>query len=247
MTRNRLHEGSRLFNGEHPNTSPVLPGQVDEVCRVRENEVPADRLLERRPQDRVGVTDRAGRQASVEQFAVERLDVERGNSRHRSRAKPRAHVTAQQPFVVLKALRAQSRLGAELEPAIQVLIQCLLRRVEIPAAISFAEHFVEMSLSVPQSAVDGLAQVVSPLGFGIAAIVYAHQPSAATASDDLPDFSCHTHGGAAHQWHTAQRYSTDLSGVRKKKADRGSDNGPMTLGFVKGTQLSGYTAPGGRF
>lgn len=38
---------------------------------------------------------------------------------------------------------------------------------------------------------NGLVQVVPLLGFGIAAVVYAHQPIARTASDDLADFSCH--------------------------------------------------------
>src|SRR5579872_1237330 len=92
MTHNRLHERSRLFNGEYPYTPSVLPGQVDQVCRIRENEVPADCLLERRPQDCVGVTDRAGGQASVKQFAVERLDVEGGNLCQSLRAKSRTHV-----------------------------------------------------------------------------------------------------------------------------------------------------------
>jgi hypothetical protein len=67
----------------------------------------------------------------------------------------------------------------------------LLGRVEIPAAISLAEHLVEMSLSVPQSAANGVVQVISFLGFGIAAVVHTHQPSVGTASNDLTDFSCH--------------------------------------------------------
>lgn len=144
----------------------------------------------------MGITDRAGRQASIEQFAVEHLDVERRNSRQSFHAELRPHVTTQQPFVVLKALRAQPRLGADLKPAIQVLIQCLLRRVQIPAPIALAEHFVEMRLSVPQSAVDGVVQVIPFLGFEIAAVVYAYQPSAGTASDDLTDFSCHRDSSA---------------------------------------------------
>jgi hypothetical protein len=64
----------------------------------------------------------------------------------------------------------------------------LLRRIEIPTAISLAEHFVEMSLSVPQSTVDGLVQVLSLLSFRIAAVECANQPSMVTASDDLTDF-----------------------------------------------------------
>lgn len=149
MTCNRLDERSRLFNREDPKSPLVFSGQVDQVCRVRKNKAPADCLLQRRPQDCVGISDRPGRQASVEQFPVERLDVERGNGRQCFRAELRAHVTAQQPFIVLKALRTQPRLGANLEPAIEVLIQYLLRRVQISALISLAEHLVEMSLSFP--------------------------------------------------------------------------------------------------
>jgi len=72
---------------------------------------------------------------------------------------------------------ARNRLGANLKPSIQVLIQCLLRRV--PAVIPLAEQFVEMSLSVPQSAVDGLVQVLSLLVLRIAAVVHARQPGVA--------------------------------------------------------------------
>jgi hypothetical protein len=36
------------------------------------------------------------------------------------------------------------------------LIERLLRRVELSPTVSLAEHFVEMSLSIPESAVDGL-------------------------------------------------------------------------------------------
>ena len=66
--------------------------------------------------------------------------------------------------------------------------------------ISLAEHFVEMSLSVPRPAADGLVQILSLLGFRIAAAVNAPQPSVATASDDLTDFSCDrdTSAGVAH-------------------------------------------------
>jgi len=46
-------------------------------------------------------------------------------------------------------------------------------------AISLTQHLFEMNLSVPPSAVDGLVQVISFSGFGIAAVVNAHQPSVA--------------------------------------------------------------------
>jgi hypothetical protein len=59
----------------------------------------------------------------------------------------------------------------------QVLIERSLRRVEILAAVSLPEHFVEMSLCIPQSAVDGLIQILSLLGFEVAAAIYSHQPS----------------------------------------------------------------------
>jgi len=72
-----------------------------------------------------------------------------------------------------------------------VLVERLLRRIELSPEVSLTEHLVEMSLRIPQSAVDGLVQILSPLGFGVAAAVYAHQPSTSFASDDLADFSCH--------------------------------------------------------
>ena len=74
-TRNCLHERLGLFNGEYSDTSSALPGQIDEIRGIRQNQVPLDRLIQRRPQDRVGVADGASRKASVHQFAVERLDV----------------------------------------------------------------------------------------------------------------------------------------------------------------------------
>lgn len=48
-------------------------------------------------------------------------------------------------------------------------------------------HFVDMRLSVPQSTADGLVQVLSPLGFGSAAVIDAHQPGAETPSNDRTD------------------------------------------------------------
>ena len=98
--------------------------------------------------------------------------------------------TTNSSLVILKALRLQPRPGANLDPAIEVLIARLIRQVEIPAAITLTEHFVELTLSLAQSAVYSLVQVIPFLPFRIAAIVYTHQPSAAVASDDLPSFSC---------------------------------------------------------
>lgn len=76
-----------------------------------------------------------------------------------------------------------------------------------PAAVSLAEHLVEMSLGLPQSAVDGLVQVLSFLGFGIMAVIYPHQLRAPSTPNNLPDFTCHSDtstGVAAHKWHTVQ-------------------------------------------
>lgn len=44
-------------------------------------------------------------------------------------------------------------------PAIEELMEGLLRRVRIAAQVSFTEHLIQMSLSVPQTAVDGLIQI----------------------------------------------------------------------------------------
>jgi hypothetical protein len=98
----------------------------------------------------MGVTDGASRKASVDQFAVERLDVERGDRDQRLRAQTGPHVAPQQPVIVLKALRPQTRSGADLQPAVQILIQRLLRRAQIPAAIPLAKRLVELTLRIPQ-------------------------------------------------------------------------------------------------
>jgi hypothetical protein len=60
------------------------------------------------------------------------------------------------------------------------------------------------------------------------AVVDTHQPSAkcgVSASNDLTDFRAIETPplrGEAHQRHTTQRYSTELLGFRRMKADRGS-------------------------
>ena len=82
--RNCLHERLGLFNGEYSDTSSALPGQIDEIRGIRQNQVPLDRLIQRRPQDRVGVADGASRKASVHQFAVERLAFNKLPSHWRS-------------------------------------------------------------------------------------------------------------------------------------------------------------------
>jgi hypothetical protein len=91
----------------------------------------------------------------------------------------------------LKALRPQPLLRANLESAIQVLIERLLRQDEIPAAITLTEHSVEMSLRLAQSSVDSLVQVLPFLRFRIAAVVNTHQPSAAAAPNYLTNLSWH--------------------------------------------------------
>jgi hypothetical protein len=48
-----------------------------------------------------------------------------------------------------------------------------------------------MSLSIPQTAVDGLIQVFPLLGFGIAAVVHTYKPDMGPAPYDLTDFSCY--------------------------------------------------------
>jgi hypothetical protein len=111
----------------------MLPGQIDGLRRIPQKEIPAYDLLERGPEDSMRIANRASRQIWVEQVAVERLDVECRYGRERLRAKDRPHVTAQQTFVIAKALGAQPRFRAKLEPPIQELIQSLLRRVQIAA------------------------------------------------------------------------------------------------------------------
>jgi hypothetical protein len=78
------------------------------------------------------------------------------------------------------------------------------RRIELSPAVSLTEHFVELSLRIPESAVDSLVQILSHLGFGVEAAVNAHQPRANAASDDLADLSCHRNTSASaerNKWH----------------------------------------------
>ena len=79
----------------------------------------------------------------------------------------------------------------KVQASVPVLIERLFRRVELLTTVSLAEHFVEMSLSIPESAVDGLVYIRSPLRCRVAAGVHSHQPGRTAASDDLADFSCH--------------------------------------------------------
>jgi hypothetical protein len=60
----------------------------------------------------------------------------------------------------LKALGSQPWFSTHFKPAIQVLIQCLLRGIQIPVAISFTQHLVQMRLCIPEPAVNGLVQVL---------------------------------------------------------------------------------------
>jgi len=93
------------------------------------------------------------------------LDIERANSRQCLGTQTRPDIAAQQSFVVFKALGAQPGLRADLEPPIQILIKSLLRRIQIPAAISFAQQG-EMRLRISKSAVYGLVQVFRFLDSG---------------------------------------------------------------------------------
>ena len=65
-----------------------------------------------------------------------------GYRRERLRAEYGPHVSAQQAFVIAKALRAQPRFGGELQPPIEEVIPGLLRRVQIAPPVSFPEHLV---------------------------------------------------------------------------------------------------------
>jgi hypothetical protein len=92
------------------------------------------------------------------------------------------------PSFLSQSCRNQLRFGAELQPSIQELVQGLLRRVQVAAPVSLAQQLVQMSLSVPQTAVDGLIQIFPLLGFGIAAIVYTYEPGSGAAVYDLTNF-----------------------------------------------------------
>jgi len=61
-------------------TLPRLPWQIYILDRVRQKQLPPHRLPQRRKEDCVRLANRACRQLSVEQFAVERLDFRRQTS-----------------------------------------------------------------------------------------------------------------------------------------------------------------------
>ncbi len=98
--------------------------------------------------------------------------------------------------------------GADLKPAIQEsILERLLRRIQIPAAVSFAQHQVQMSLSIPESAVDSLVHVLALFHFRIAAVVRTYEPGTSAAPCDLTEFSCHrnTSADARHTGGTRKR------------------------------------------
>jgi len=64
------------------------------------------------------------------------------------------------PGLPLKALGSQPWFSTHFKPAIRVLIQCLLRGIQIPVAISFTQHLVQMRLCIPEPTVNGLVQIL---------------------------------------------------------------------------------------
>ncbi len=111
--------------------------------------------------------------------------------RQNPRAHTRTNISAQQALAILKALGPQSRLRAYLEPTVQILIECLLGRADIPSKIALTHHLDEMSLRVAKASMDCLADVFALFRFGIAANTGAHHIGARAAADDLAGFSGH--------------------------------------------------------
>ena len=74
---------------------------------------------------------------------------------------------------------------------------------------------VEMSLGAPQSAADRIVQVSSLLGFGIAAVVYAHQPRATATVRYLK-----TRGSASTLWVELASPCRILSNRRRERPAR---------------------------
>jgi hypothetical protein len=126
--------------GEYVNATAVSHAEVDEASRIGENAGPTNRLLERQPQDCVRLTDRAARQLSVEQFAIERLDLEASKALPMLSCRVEGAHNGVAALHGLETFCARHRFGKYLGPAIKVLIQRLLERVDIPAAISPAWH-----------------------------------------------------------------------------------------------------------
>jgi hypothetical protein len=90
-----------------------------------------------------------------------------------------------------RSLGTQPWLGPDAQPMIEILVEGLAGGADVPAEVAFREHTVEVGLRGAQPALDGLAEVLTFSGLGIAADVDADHPGARSAADDLASFASH--------------------------------------------------------
>jgi hypothetical protein len=149
-----------LLDVENGEMLSGLPWQIDVLCRVGQEKLLTNRLPKRREEDCMRVSNRARRQLSVQQLAVERLNLCRRRVSEGSCAQTWTDVPCEQTRVVAEALGAQSRSDAEVESVIEVLVECLPEGSNVAPKVSLREHAVEVSLCSSQRTENGLADVL---------------------------------------------------------------------------------------
>src|ERR1039458_7717216 len=155
----------------------------------------------------MGIADRSRRQPPIQQLAIQTLNIEGLDGNEGFHSQLRSNVSTEQALVILKALGSQLGFGADFEPAVEILIESLLGRIEISSQVALTEHPVEVCLRIAQPAVDCFVQILSFLGLGVASHIHPHHPSAWGASDDLASLAGHryTSGDKRHTWGTRCR------------------------------------------
>lgn len=110
----------------------------------------------------MSAANRARRQTSVQQLAVQGLNFGWRRPAERSCGQSRADIPCEQGRVVAEAHVTQPRPGADVEPLIEVLPDGLSRGADVPANVPLRDYVVEMGLYGAQPAVDGFADVLVP-------------------------------------------------------------------------------------
>src|SRR5579862_6098197 len=109
----------------------------------------------------MGIADRSRRQAPIQQLTIEPLHIEWLDGNEGFHSQFRSNVSTKQALVILKTLGSQPGFGRDFEPAVEILIESLLGRIEISSQVALTEHPVEVCLRSAQPAVDGFVQVFS--------------------------------------------------------------------------------------
>lgn len=200
VPHDRRHEGSGLLYAQHSDTPSNVPRQIHQLRRVCQQELPADRLFEGRAQHCMRIADRSRRQPPIQEIPIQTLNIERVDGDEGLYSQSRSNISTEQALIILKTLGTQPWLGADFEPAVEILIKSLLGRIEVSPQVALTEHPVQVGLGIAQPAVDGFVQVFSFLGPGVTPHIHSHHPSARGTSDELSNLAGHkyTSGYARH-------------------------------------------------